>query len=101
MYGTPGQIASESGALYYLPGLDFPDHYMTGTAGSNGRLEVETGSSYMPWLPLRTCRYAGDRFWVVQWWAVVLVEAAGLRWFWRRRRSRRVGFPVVTGDQRQ
>jgi hypothetical protein len=44
-------VGSELGALYIFPSVETFDHYMTGRAGANGRLEVETGSAYRPWMP--------------------------------------------------
>src|SRR4051812_31088948 len=43
-------VASESGAVYVLRSVETLDHYLTGRAGENGQLEVETGSTHRPWL---------------------------------------------------
>jgi hypothetical protein len=78
-------VGSESGSLYLFNGSGSEAYYVSGQPGSNGRLEVETGSAYRPWLPFWTWRYQGDRFVAVQWWAIT-AGGAGLAWWVRRRR---------------
>lgn len=95
-------VLSESGAVYPYPSNE-SRHYIIGTAGEDGRLEEETGSAYRPWLPCWSWSYAGERFYVAQWWAVSAALAAPLWWCWRRRKSRLRGFevhhPTVPGSQ--
>jgi len=55
------------GSLYLFDGSGSEAYFVSGPLGDNGRLEVETGSSYRPWLPIWTWRYQGDRFVVMQW----------------------------------
>jgi hypothetical protein len=81
-------VGSELGALYVFDGSGSDAYYVSGPPGSNGRLEIETGSSHRPWSPFWTWRYQGDRFVAVQWWAA----NTGLAWWvWRRRKDRARG----------
>jgi hypothetical protein len=93
---------SESGAVYAYPiarGGAFG--YLTGVAGGNGRLEVETGSAWRPWLPFWTWTYKGDRFFVVQWWTVAAASTVPVWWLKRRRRREGTrGFEVGTVDSK-
>jgi hypothetical protein len=85
-------VNSESGAVYIFDGDGMADGYVCGRAGDNGRLEIETGSTYRPWLPVWTWMYTGDRFIAIQWWAIVGALAAPV-WWTCRRRERARGFP--------
>jgi hypothetical protein len=63
-------VGSDYGAVYtiYSGGSSF--YRFSGDAGANGRLETKTGTVARPWLPVRTWQSNGDRFWVVEWWAI-------------------------------
>lgn len=89
-------VGSESGSLYLFDGSGSEAYYVSGTPGLYGRLEVETGSVHRPWLPFWTWRYNGDRFVVVQWWAISAAGAGLAWWVWRRRKSAVRGFDVST-----
>ena len=86
---------SESCEIYASPGFE-AWHYYTGEAGSNGRIEVETGSKYRLWFPAWTWTYGSQRLLAVQWWVVALAETAVFWLLWRRRGRREAGFPVET-----
>jgi hypothetical protein len=68
-------LGSESGSLYIFDGSGSETYYVSGPPGSYGRLEVETGSAYRPWLPIWTWGNNGDRFVVVHWWAITAAGA--------------------------
>jgi hypothetical protein len=88
--------------VYLFDGSGSEAYYVSGTPGLYRRLEVETGSAFRPWLPLWTWRYNGDRFVVVQWWAITAAGAGLAWWVWWRRRGATRGFQVATraNDQR-
>jgi hypothetical protein len=95
-------VGSESGAVYLFRAIE-PGNYITGTAGANGRIEIETGSAFRPWVPCWTWEYFSYRIWVVQWWFIAAALALPLAWSWRRRKTGHRGFevnqPTVPGEQ--
>jgi hypothetical protein len=69
----PVCVCSERGSVYGMGSIESLDFHVSGMAGENGRLEIETDTFYLPWLP----------FWTGSMRAISSSRCAGGLWWWR------------------